>query len=126
VPDLPWTGVAERDLEGQYLVLLSYLPLRRLAWTPAFLLDVQRIRRQLRQAHGLIGYSMRARPLRKQYWTLSVWQDERALLAFVRGHPHRGVMGALRDRMGATRFVRWHLPGSAPLPTWDDALARMA
>ena len=108
------------------MALLTYLPLKRLASTPAFVRDVQRIRGQLARSPGLIGYSLRAKPLRKEYWTLSVWDSERALLAFVRGQPHSGVMSSLRNRMGPTKFVRWRVSGSAALPTWDEAIRRGA
>ena len=124
MPDLPWVAVADRDPTKDYVVLLTYLPLKRLTSTPAFLRDVQRIRGQLSRASGLIGYSMRARPLRREYWTLSVWDGERALLDFVRHRPHSDVMSALRNRMGPTDFLRWRIGGSAPLPTWDDAMTR--
>jgi len=124
VPDLPWTSFAGRAPDREYVVLLSYLPLRRLSSTPAFLLAVQRVRGQLARSAGLVGYSLRARPLRREYWTLSVWESERALLAFVRTEPHSGLMSSLRGRMGATSFVRWRLAGADPVPTWDDAMRR--
>jgi hypothetical protein len=124
VPDLPWTSFAQREPGREYVVLLSYLPLRRVTSTLAFVRDVQRIRGQLARADGLIGYSLRARPLRREYWTLSVWESERALLSFVKEQPHSGVMASLRGRMGATSFVRWRLEGAAPLPTWNEAVGR--
>ncbi len=126
MPDLPWTSFADRDAEREYVALLSYLPLRRLSSTPAFFRDVQRIRGQLARSDGLVGYSLRARPLRKEYWTLSVWESERALLAFVKEQPHGGVMSSLRARMGPTRFVRWRLSGAETLPGWDEAMSRAA
>lgn len=126
MPDLPWTSLAECHPEGEYVALLSHLPLRRLSSTPAFLWAVRRVRGQLAHSTGLVGYSLRASPLRREYWTLSVWESERALLAFVRTQPHSGLMSSLRGRMGATRFVRWRLGGADPLPSWDDAMRRDA
>jgi hypothetical protein len=124
VADLPWVPLADREPRGQYVVLLSYLPLRRLTSTPWFFRDVLRVRRQLARSQGLIGYSLRARPLRKEYWTLSVWDSERALLAFVKEPPHGDVMRSLRSKMGAPGFVRWRISGTAPLPSWEEAMAR--
>jgi len=126
MPDLPWTSFAERAPERECVALLSYLPLRRLSSTLPFLWDVMRVRRQLARSSGLVGYSLRASPLRREYWTLSVWESERALLAFVKTPPHSGLMRSLRGRMGATSFVRWRLSGADPLPTWDDAMRRAA
>jgi hypothetical protein len=126
MPDLPWTSFAERDPKRQYVVLLTYLPLRRLTSTPAFFGHVQRIRGQLKRAPGLVGYSLRARPLAREYWTLSVWESERALLAFVKMQPHGGSMVSLRERMGETRFLRWPVAGTEPLPDWEHAMRRAA
>lgn len=126
MPDLPWTSFADREPDREYVALLSYLPLRRLSSTLVFFRDVRRIRGQLARSHGLVGYSLRARPLRKEYWTLSVWESERALFAFVKELPHSGVMSSLRRRMGATRFLRWRLGAGEAQPTWDDAMSRAA
>jgi hypothetical protein len=126
MPDLPWTSFVQRVPEREYVALLSYLPLRRLSSTLPFLWGVQQVRRQLARSTGLVGYSLRASPLRREYWTLSVWESERALLAFVKTQPHNGLMSSVRGRMGATSFVRWRLRGTDPLPTWDDAMRRAA
>jgi hypothetical protein len=61
----------------------------------------------------------------RQYWTLSVWEDETALQAFVAENPHSDIMSAMARDMGATQFVRWHLQGSSVPPTWDEALRRI-
>ena len=126
MPDLPWTSFVQRVSEREYVALLSYLPLRRLSSTLPFLWAVQQVRRQLARSTGLVGYSLRASPLRREYWTLSVWESERALLAFVKTQPHNGLISSLRGRMGATSFIRWRLGGTDPLPTWDEAMRRAA
>ena len=75
---------------------------------------------------GVIGFSLLARPLAKQYATLSVWRDEDALAAFAGTEPHRGLMTKLSPEMGPTKFVRWTMRGSAGRPSWDDALQRLS
>ena len=56
--------------------------------------------------------------------TLSAWENESALQAFVHAAPHVESMRALIPHMGATRFVRWTVRG-ADLPVrWDEALRR--
>lgn len=126
MPDLPWVDAGPRDLGGEQVALLSQIPLRSYRATFRFLRDVWRVQQQLQEAAGLIGYSLRARPLSRQYWTLSVWESDRALLDFVRTPPHADVMSTLRGHMGPTRFVRWRVPGADPLPTWEHAIARAA
>jgi heme-degrading monooxygenase HmoA len=72
-----------------------------------------------------VGFSLLARPARKQYATLSVWVDEDALMAFADGSPHRDLRADLAPEMGATKFVRWTIKGSAGRPSWRDAMNRL-
>src|SRR5215472_10362313 len=98
--DLPWTTRAELQPGSEYLVMASHLPLKRMASTVRFFRAVSAIRKQLATADGLVGYTLRAKPLARDYWTLSVWQDETALSAFMRTPPHVGVMTSLSPFMG--------------------------
>ena len=126
MPATPWSVRRLPDPGREYLVLLSFLPLRRFRDFPAFVRHDARITRQLSGARGLIGYSKLGRPWVKRFWTLSAWEDEAALAAFIHTGPHVRAMSELPPRMGPTRFVRWTLPGAALPPTWDDALRRWA
>lgn len=112
--------------EVEYLVMASSLPARDYGATPALFRGASATKRQLRQAEGLIGFSMLARPLRKQYGSLSVWRDEAALQAFARTSPHGQLMRELAARMGETTFVRWTITGADGRPSWRDAWARLA
>jgi len=64
-----------------------------------------------------------ARPVSKQFWTLSAWKDEMALHAFVQHPPHVRIMTAI-THMGETKFARWTVKGSELPLRWDDALRR--
>ena len=110
----------------QYLVMASHLPLNKFASTVQFLRAVAAVRRQLARAEGLVGYTLRAKPLARDYWTLSVWTGEPALRDFMRARPHVDVMGSLRPLMGPTKFVQWKIAGSDGRPDWDGALRRLA
>jgi quinol monooxygenase YgiN len=124
--ETPWQRQAPAAPEGEYVALLSYLPLVSFRWLPLLLVYMLRIRRQLRASPGLFGYSLRADLARKRFWTLSVWEDEAALQSFVMASPHAVVMQVLAPHMGPTRFTRWGVKG-ADLPLrWDDALWREA
>jgi len=92
--------------------------------TPRFGRFVQAIRKQLVGTPGLVGYSLLAKPLRHEYWTLSVWEDDGAVKDFVQTAPHAEVMKALGADMGPTSFTRWQATGRTLPPSWTDALAR--
>lgn len=124
-PPLPWKALGEPQPEREYLVLLTFLPVRRLTKLPRFLSYVRKIQRQLDAGpDGLIGYSLLAKPFRSNYWTLSVWDDRAALARFIQASPHREAMRELPKAMSGFRTTRWTSVGSAVPPTWRDALAR--
>jgi Domain of unknown function (DUF3291) len=83
------------------------------------------VRKQLEATEGVIGFSLLARPLRKQYATLSVWNDEPALAAFAAASPHNELMAELSPEMGPTKFVRWTIMGVDDRPSWKEALKRL-
>lgn len=108
-----------------YLVMASHLPLKRLSSTPRFFRAVLAVRKQLAKAEGLVGYTLRAKPLARDYWTLSVWKDEPALREFMRTSPHAQIMGSLRPFMGPTTFVQWEMGASEGRPGWGTAKQRL-
>jgi len=124
LPATPWKSLQAPEPQREYLVLLTYLPLKRFLSMRRFGRDAGQIEAQLEATPGLLGYSLRAKPLRRRFWTLSAWTDERALREFVRTEPHGRVMTELPPHMGPTKFFRWTAPGSALPPSWDDALRR--
>src|SRR6266496_3268949 len=95
-----------------YLVMASHLPLKRISATVRFFRGVAAVRKQLAAADGLIGYTLRAKPLARDYRTLSVWQDDTALRQFMRTPPHVQLMTSLKPVMDP----RSSLPGRPPQP----------
>jgi hypothetical protein len=124
MPAKPWVTLSRPDPDREYLVLLSELPLKRFRDLGVFLLYTWRIQDQLRRTPGLLGYSLLARILKRQFWTLSVWEGEASLHQFIVENPHGQVMMALREEMDQTRFVRWSIRGSEFPPRWREAFAR--
>src|ERR1700746_1732598 len=113
------------DPERDYVALLSYLPLKSYWRIPPFFLYTAQVTKQLASAGGVLRYSVFARPLSKQFWTLSAWKDDAALRTFVQYPPHVRIMTALTPHMGETKFVRWTVKGSELPLLWEDALNRL-
>ena len=126
MPDIPWTAAGEMEPGREYVVMASHLPLRSLTSTVRFFRAVAAIRKQLRSAEGLVGYTLRAKRLARKYWTLSVWNDRDALAQFMRTPPHIGIMSSLKPLMAPTRFVQWQITAGDGRPSWSDALERLA
>jgi hypothetical protein len=126
MPTVPWRRRLTPEPGAEYVVMASRLPLRSLLRVPRFVGLTVSVVRQLERTEGLVGYSLRAQPLAKTFWTLSAWTDVAALSRFAGEMPHRAVMTGLRPYMGATRFETWTCPGSALPVAWEEAVARLA
>ena len=124
MPTIPWKTLAPPSHDRDYVVLLTFLPLRSYLRIPLFFRFTQGIQAQLATTPGVVGYSLRAQPLSKRFWTLSAWESEAALRAFVAEAPHSSSMRDLAPHMAPTRFTRWRLRGAELPPRWDDALRR--
>lgn len=125
MPALPWKSFAAPESDKEYLALLSYLPLNTFRAMPRFFKYTLQIRRQLSDSEGLIGYSLDTNVPGREFWTLSVWEDEESLTRFVMRNPHVRVMADLMPHMGQTEFVRWNINGSSVPPDWEEAKGRM-
>ncbi len=122
----PWKSVNALEPDRQYIVLASSIPPRSMSSTFRLFRGASGVRKQLEATEGVAGFSLLARPLRKQYATLSVWIDDRALATFAGENPHRDLMAKLSPEMGPTKFVRWTIRGSDGRPSWGEALRRLA
>ena len=119
-----WKNLRSPEPAREYVALLTYLPLKKYRTIPRFLGYARRVEAQLSETEGIVGYSVRAKFMRRDFWTLSVWEGEDALQAFVHQGFHSGLMAVLMPDMAATNFVRWKIKGSDCPPSWDDALQR--
>ena len=122
--DSPWIRFAEPDSNREYFALLSYLPLNKYRAIPAFLNFTFQIQRQLGSTPGIIGYSLRAKPLSLNFWTLSAWTDEKSLMDFVVKIPHERAMKSMIPHMGSTNFTKWKVSASALPLRWEEAMRR--
>lgn len=121
----PWKAMKPLEADREYVVLASSIPARSRSSTGRLFRGASAVRKQLAGTDGVVGFSLLARPWRKQYATLSVWVDEGALAAFADESPHHRLMSELSPDMGPTKFVRWKIGGSDGWPSWSEALRRL-
>jgi quinol monooxygenase YgiN len=122
--DSPWITFASADAHREYHALLSYLPLKKYLAVPGFFRFSFQIQKQLRATPGVIGYALRAKIVSRNFWTLSVWEDQKALMEFVAKIPHGEAMRAMTPHMGSSRFTQWKVAGSSLPLSWNEALQR--
>jgi heme-degrading monooxygenase HmoA len=127
VPTLPWTATptpADADTVAEPLVMASRFRLRRYRDVLPFLRDAVRVRALVRRSPGALGVSLVARPLRREFATLSAWRDRASLDAMVRAEPHPSIMRRYRATMADSAFA-FYAPAEYP-PTWAEAESRLA
>ncbi len=123
IPDLPWKADSVGD--GPGVVMLTQLHLRRFRDIPAFLRDSRAIREQTMRSPGARSLFLGARPLARHFTTVSWWDDEASVRAFVRTDPHRSAMRRWGPEM--RRFSNRSFPGTAGVvPTVATAEAQLA
>jgi len=80
------------------------------------------IQTQLTGSEGAFGYSFIAYMLKKEFWTMSVWEDEASLSDFVKTGAHLRTMRELSRYLSPERrFVKVRIKGSDVPMTWDRA-----
>ena len=125
MPALPWKRIGEVGADTELTVMASRLPLRSRSRIPAFLSATLRIRRQLAEAPGLVGYALDAKLWRRTFWTVSAWQEREQLEAFAATDPHRRDVGKIRSHMDPTTFVFWTAMASELPITWNEVRRRI-
>ncbi len=121
----PWKSMMPLEPDREYLVLATSIPPLSRSATLRLFRGANAVTKQLEGTQGVVGFSLLARPVVKQYATLSVWLDDPSLAAFAAANPHRQLMADLSPEMGPTKFVRWTIRGSDGRPSWSEALTRL-
>ena len=122
---LPWLSLAPVDKDREYLAMVSFFRLKGIGAMLSFALNALRIERQLLRSDGLIGHSSGAKLGDFEFWSVTVWRDESALMAFVRAQPHASVMQSMRPAVARSEFVRWRVCGASVPPDPREAESRL-
>jgi hypothetical protein len=125
MPAIPWKRIEEADPALEVAVMASRLPLRSYLRIPRFLTATLRIRRQLAEAPGLVGYALDAKLLNKTFWTVSAWRGREQLAAFAATDPHRRDVGKIRPAMDPTTFVFWTATADELPISWAEVRRRI-
>jgi quinol monooxygenase YgiN len=124
MPEVKWTSVAKESIEDEreYITLITFLPLTTHFIILKFLYLTGQIRKQLAESQGAVGYALIVYIPRKEFLTMSVWEDEGSLSKFVKTGTHLRTMREMSHYLSDERkFVRVNIKGSdVPLP-WQRA-----
>lgn len=81
--------------------------------------------RTIHENKGLIGHSVRKEPFGTHAWTMTIWEDEESLEAFVSSPAHREAMRAGRPALVSAQFLRFEWPRNQVPPSWDEVKRRL-
>ena len=117
--------VVDRNPQSEtFLSIVTFVPIAR--WRDvlsSFKLSNQ-VEVQLRRSSGIVAYSLAVNPLRRHFWTYSVWSDRTAVPAFTRTEPHATAIERFKDWAGeGSAFVEWESI-EAKLD-WNEAFERL-
>jgi len=119
-----WRWYADPEPDGVYLAMATFVELGSVWSLPRFEWFTWSVHRQLGRTPGLLGYSFRGQfPFK--YWTLSAWENGRALNGFIKAGSHRTVMTSLLPSMRDFGQVHWKVSGTALPLNWAEGLQRL-
>jgi heme-degrading monooxygenase HmoA len=104
-------------------VSITRLRVRGWRFGPAFLVLALRSAIQAKRSRGNVAVTVLAEA-RRTFWTKTVWEDENAMRAFMRGEPHRRAMGKLAKWCNEAMVVHW-TQATSDTPSWNEAWRRM-
>lgn len=115
---VPWISLHRGDHTQETIVMASRLELDSARHSAAFTAYSLQLYWQALRAPGNRGSALIAEPVEGIFWTLSAWEDEKAIRDYAKTNPHRSVMKRLRPWMKASRFETYPVVGR---PTWREA-----
>ena len=125
MPQIRWKSFAPAEPGRDYFAMVSYLPLKSYLALPKCFGFAGEVRNQLKSAKGLIGYALDAQIFRRELWTLSVWDDDKSMMDFVREIPHLRVMKDMAPYMNQSQFANWKVREMDLPLDWGSAKSRI-
>ena len=98
---------------------VTRLRVRSLIYLPSFLLQTRQSQAQVEKAPGFLGGRLLV-DKRWTFWTLTVWETEKAMKAFRGSGAHAKVMPRLANWCDEAAYAHWESNTEA-VPTWPEA-----
>jgi len=102
---------------------VTRLRIRRFYFLPAFLWYTFRAQRQAGRTPGFHGGRLLV-DAHSTYWTLTLWENERAMKAFRGSSAHGTVMPKLARWCDEAAYSHWE-PQEQIVPSWPEACRRL-
>jgi Domain of unknown function (DUF3291) len=110
--------------DGQLTHIATFLPVRRWRDVPPFIMLSLRVSRQAKKSAGYIAHALKADLPKRQFWTLSVWENRQAASHFVKSEPHSTAVKKFKAWADdSAAFVEWSKEGESI--DWREAMERL-
>ena len=100
-------------------VSVTRLRIRSFIYLPSFLLQTRLSQAQVKRAAGFVGGRLLV-DKHWTYWTLTVWETEKAMKAFRGSGAHAKVMPRLANWCDEAAYAHWETTDET-VPTWPEA-----
>ena len=119
------TIVVDKNPQAEsFLAAATFIPIRTGGGVFKSAKLSNQVEKQLKQTPGIIAYSLAVNPLRKQFWTYSLWADLDAMATFSKAEPHASGVNLFESVAGeGAAFVEWKTPDARL--RWDDAFEHL-
>jgi hypothetical protein len=97
---IPWRRLREPDPDHRYTLSVGVFVLDRSRYIPKFVLRSIPVRRIVRRAEGLVGYTLMARFRERTFIEMVAFESPDALRRFVAQPGHVAAMEGLRPHIG--------------------------
>lgn len=124
-PATPWKPRAAVDPAREYVAFTSRFSMRSFLRVPAFAIRSWQIMKQVDASPGVVGWSLGANVFKREFYTLSAWEDAESLKRFVHDADHLASLTQFENDMRRKSIFVYYKVLGRDLPlTWADAIAR--
>ena len=117
----PWKSVQPIDADREYIGVVTELVPKSMRSTGRLFRGARQAGEQIARSEGIVGFATLARPVRKQYRTISLWESEAHVDAFARSGDHHQLVRDLAPELAMVTSTRWRVSGSDGRPRWKQA-----
>jgi quinol monooxygenase YgiN len=119
---IKWIPITPVEEQTMYRVQMNYLKLKDPKDALKLREYTQKVVEILKKSDGAIQFALHAKPEKGEYWTLSVWKDEKSMKSFGASKEHREAVTEMMDRLEDLDFDHWNVVGAKIMTEWSEII----
>jgi hypothetical protein len=115
---------AKHTEQQAFVCVATFLPLKRWSDLISFMILSRKVLKQIKSSEGIANYAVKADLPKKNFWTLSIWNDIESLKLFIPTEPHATAIKKFTEWAGeSSAFVEWTSPSKEI--NWPEAMIKL-